>query len=249
MGQDVKIWRDRSSRADVFSDEIVAQFKQSAGFLSVVKPRYLNSEWCTREAHEFCQTAERTGGLVVGNKSRLFKVIKTPVDDKEYDALPAPMKETLTCTSMSKSLQCRPIHRAAGIAANVITVPDAPQALVSLALDVGLGRLALSVEGIEVLLEPLVGRDARVDRTSEAPLGRQAIRHRGVFLAMRHSPFSRRRSPRPFGGPFRDPQRRLFPAKARRSDGRSSWSPSSPWRSGTGCRKSGHSRRSPPPGS
>src|SRR5271165_4382343 len=41
---------------------------------------------------------------------------------------------------------------------------------------------------------------------------------------MRHALFSRRRWPRPFGGPFSDPQRRLFPAEARRSDGRSSWS-------------------------
>ena len=30
------------------------------------------------------------------------------------------------------------------------------------------------------------------------------------FLPMRHALFSRRRSPCPFGGPFRDPQRRLF---------------------------------------
>ena len=104
---------------------------------------------------------------------------------------------------------------------------------VSLALDVGLGRLTLSVEGIEVLLEPLVVKFF---------IG-------AGFLATRPALSSRRRSPRLFGGPFRDPQRRLFPAEARRSDGRSSWSPSSPWRSGTGCRKSGHSRRSPPPGS
>jgi len=96
MGHDVKIWRDEKLKGnDVFSEEIVAQFKQSAVLLSVVTPRYLNSEWCRREAHEFCQTAERTGGLVVGNKSRLFKVIKTPVDDNEIDALPAPMKELL----------------------------------------------------------------------------------------------------------------------------------------------------------
>ena len=75
-------------------------------------------------------------------------------------------------------LQSRPIHRAAGKAAIVITIPDQSPALVSLALDVGLGRLTLSVERIEVLLEPLVGRDARVDRTSQAPLGRQIL-HRG----------------------------------------------------------------------
>ena len=77
-------------------------------------------------------------------------------------------------------LQSRPIHRAAGKSAIVVTIPDQPPALVSLALDVSLGRLTLSVEGIEVLLKPLVGRDARVDRTSQAPLGCQIL-HRGGF--------------------------------------------------------------------
>ena len=66
-------------------------------------------------------------------------------------------------------LQGRPVHRAAGKAAIIVTVPDQPPALVSLALDVCLGRLTLSVEGVEILLKPLVGRDARVDRTSQAP--------------------------------------------------------------------------------
>ena len=37
-------------------------------------------------------------------------------------------------------LQGRPIHRAAGKAAIVVTVPDQPPALVSLALDVRLAR-------------------------------------------------------------------------------------------------------------
>jgi hypothetical protein len=96
MGREVKIWRDEKLTGnDVFSSEIVAQFKQSAVLLSVITPRYLNSEWCTREAREFCETAERTGRLMIGNKSRLFKVIKTPVDDQMGDGLPAQMKDLL----------------------------------------------------------------------------------------------------------------------------------------------------------
>ena len=96
MGRDVKIWRDEKLKGnDVFSDEIVAQFKQSAVLLSVVTPRYLNSEWCTREASEFCEAAQQNGGLVIGNKARVFKVIKTPVDDHEAGVLPVPMKDLL----------------------------------------------------------------------------------------------------------------------------------------------------------
>ena len=94
MGREAKIWRDEKLQGnDVFSDEIVARFKESAVLVSIVTSRYLNSEWCTREAREFCQSAQQTGGLVIGNKSRVFKVIKTPVDSQE--SLPAPMKDVL----------------------------------------------------------------------------------------------------------------------------------------------------------
>ena len=94
MGREAKIWRDEKLQGnDVFSNEIVARFKESAVLVSIVTSRYLNSEWCTREAREFCQSAQQTGGLVVGNKSRVFKVIKTPVDTQE--SLPAPMKDIL----------------------------------------------------------------------------------------------------------------------------------------------------------
>jgi hypothetical protein len=96
LGREAKIWRDEKLQGnDVFPDEIVAQFRGSALLISVVTPRYLNSEWCTREAREFCQAAQQTGGLVIGNKSRVFKVIKTPVDDREAEALPAHMKDLL----------------------------------------------------------------------------------------------------------------------------------------------------------
>ena len=94
MGREAKIWRDEKLQGnDVFSDEIVARFKQSAVLVSIVSSRYLQSDWCTREAREFCQSALENGGLVIGNKSRVFKVIKSPVDCQE--ALPAAMKDVL----------------------------------------------------------------------------------------------------------------------------------------------------------
>src|SRR5262245_30943824 len=94
MGREAKIWRDEKLQGnDVFSDEIVAQFKKSAVLISVLTSRYLNSEWCTREAREFCESAQQTGGLVVGSKSRVFKVIKTPVESQE--SLPPHMKDLL----------------------------------------------------------------------------------------------------------------------------------------------------------
>jgi TIR domain len=96
LGRDTKIWRDDKLQGnDVFSDEIVACFKRSAVLVSIVTPRYLNSEWCTREAREFCQTAQETGGLVIGSKSRVFKVIKSPLATQKSESLPAHMRDLL----------------------------------------------------------------------------------------------------------------------------------------------------------
>lgn len=94
LGKEVNIWRDRRLQGnDVFADEIVKQFSSSAVMISIVTPRYLNSDWCTREAREFCAIAKQRGGLSIDNKSRLIKIIKTPVDSE--DSLPPEMKQIL----------------------------------------------------------------------------------------------------------------------------------------------------------
>lgn len=94
LGQTARIWRDDKLRGnDVFAAEIVDQFAQTALLVSVLTPRYLNSDWCTREIREFCERAKQSGGIVVGNKSRVFKVLKTPVETQE--SLPAALKDVL----------------------------------------------------------------------------------------------------------------------------------------------------------
>lgn len=94
MGIDARIWRDDKLQGnDVFADEIVDQFARTAGLVSILTPRYLNSQWCTKEVTEFCKSAEQNGGMVVHNKARVFKVLKTPVDTQ--DPLPAVMKDVL----------------------------------------------------------------------------------------------------------------------------------------------------------
>ncbi len=94
MGDQARIWRDDKLQGnDVFADEIVDQFEQTAVLVSVLTPRYLNSEWCNKEVAEFCERAEQSGGIVVEDKSRIFKVLKTPVDTQE--SLPAVVKDVL----------------------------------------------------------------------------------------------------------------------------------------------------------
>ncbi|NND90489.1 MAG: hypothetical protein HKN42_06465 [Granulosicoccus sp.] len=94
LGKDVRIWRDDKLQGnDHFADEIVEQFGQTAVLVSVLTPRYLNSEWCTREVKEFCQHAIGDVGLFVDRKARVFKVLKTPVDTEAR--LPPIMRKLL----------------------------------------------------------------------------------------------------------------------------------------------------------
>ncbi len=94
LGRKAEIWRDvKLTGNDIFADEIIQQFPKTALLVSVLTPRYVESEWCTREVKEFCKTAETTGGILVDNKSRVLKVIKIPVDSE--NALPDVMKMAL----------------------------------------------------------------------------------------------------------------------------------------------------------
>lgn len=94
MGGTARIWRDDKLRGnDIFGPEILDRLAQSAVLVSVLTPRYLNSEWCNKEVAEFCKRSAESGGLVVANKARMFKVLKTPVDTQE--SLPQVVKDVL----------------------------------------------------------------------------------------------------------------------------------------------------------
>lgn len=94
LGSKVNIWRDKKLQGnDVFGNEIVERFRDAALFVSVLTPPYLNSQWCTKEIHEFCEVARNTYGLVIANKIRVFKVIKMPVPTQ--DSLPEEVQDVL----------------------------------------------------------------------------------------------------------------------------------------------------------
>lgn len=87
LGEKVNIWRDaKLTGNDFFGEAIVNQFPSVKALVSVVSPRYLKSEWCVREVEEFSKAAGRTGGLRVQDKSRLVKVVKTPVAASDVPA-------------------------------------------------------------------------------------------------------------------------------------------------------------------
>src|SRR5271168_1377031 len=84
------------------------------------------------------------------------------VDDDHVDSARANVIQQL--------LERWPVHRAAGIAAVVVAVPDQPPAFMGLTFDVGFRCLPLIVERVELLLEPMLGRDASVDSAAQARL-------------------------------------------------------------------------------
>lgn len=76
-GEPVTIWRDRKLQGnDVFAETLVTRLSKAALLVTVISPRYVKSEWCLKELEEFCKSASERGGLNVGDKSRVFKVVK-----------------------------------------------------------------------------------------------------------------------------------------------------------------------------
>jgi hypothetical protein len=80
LGKQSKIWWDPKLQGnDVFGDTLIGQLQSVASLVAVVSPRYVKSEWGCRELAEFCKAAEGQGGVRAQDKSRIFKVLKTPV--------------------------------------------------------------------------------------------------------------------------------------------------------------------------
>jgi Domain of unknown function (DUF4062)/TIR domain len=93
LGQESRIWRDPKLEGnDSFGDVLVDRLRHVAALVSVLSPAYIKSEWCQKEFAEFCKAAGEQGGIRVGNKVRIFKVMKTPVPLEQH---PAPLQDVL----------------------------------------------------------------------------------------------------------------------------------------------------------
>lgn len=93
FGAGVSVWRDEKLAGnDIFGETLVERLSRVAVLVSVCSPRYVRSEWCRRELDEFVRAAEAGDGVEVGTKSRVFKVLKTPVPLEE---LPPPLVPVL----------------------------------------------------------------------------------------------------------------------------------------------------------
>lgn len=94
LGYPANIWRDdRLQGNDIYADEIMEQLQRTEVIISILSPRYLNSFWCSKEATEFYKKALEGSGVRIKNKSRFFKVIKTPFPKEKIEALPQILKD------------------------------------------------------------------------------------------------------------------------------------------------------------
>lgn len=93
LGKPPQVWRDPKLQGnDVFAEELAQHYEKAAVLVSVITPRYIESDWCRRELSGFWQAAEHSGGVVIGRKARVFKVVKTPV---EPTRMPVPLQPLL----------------------------------------------------------------------------------------------------------------------------------------------------------
>jgi hypothetical protein len=72
---------------DYFEDVLPAKLRKTALLVTIVSPRYANSPWCLKEVQSFCQAAEASGGIRIGNKARIFKVLKLPVPLEKHPSV------------------------------------------------------------------------------------------------------------------------------------------------------------------
>src|SRR4029077_17300433 len=86
LGRPPRIWRDPELQGnEVFADRLVEKLPGVAILVSIISPRYMKSDWCLRELHEFIKSGNRLDGVRVGHKTRVFKIVKTPVPLDQQD--------------------------------------------------------------------------------------------------------------------------------------------------------------------
>jgi hypothetical protein len=92
LGEDAKIWRDpKLGGNDEFAAEIEEKLRSSKILVSVLSPRYIKSDWCRRELHNFYEAYQQKNALKVNNKYRIFNVIKLPIPLERYPEEVRPM--------------------------------------------------------------------------------------------------------------------------------------------------------------
>jgi hypothetical protein len=83
LGREPEIFLDRDGQltgSSVLTPSIEAALANCGFIVPIVSRTYLASDWCKKELIAFTRAASNSGGLAVGTKSRVLKVLKLPVE-------------------------------------------------------------------------------------------------------------------------------------------------------------------------
>src|SRR2546423_2059169 len=90
LGDEPAIWRDnKKSPNQPITPTILNRLPTVAVMISIISPRYVNSPWCLDEVNIFVEAAQVNGGLIVSDRSRVVKVVKTPLDEDDKKKVPS----------------------------------------------------------------------------------------------------------------------------------------------------------------
>src|SRR6185503_1875959 len=63
VGSEIKTWWDQRDQAKQYLIGMIgSRISSTRLLLSIVTPRYVNSDWCRAEVAEFCRLADKAGG-------------------------------------------------------------------------------------------------------------------------------------------------------------------------------------------
>lgn len=109
IGEEPKIWRDVFLEGThQLTPTILYRISKTVFFVCVLSPSYVRSEWCRKELNEFYKNASEKQCIKINNRSRIFKIVKTPIamdprvdpfeeteDPKVYDEVRTILQESL----------------------------------------------------------------------------------------------------------------------------------------------------------
>jgi hypothetical protein len=115
-GEPVGIFFDPALQGnELLRPALLDRLKRAGVFVPVLTPRYIKSEWTRGELTGFCAAACDTGGLTIGDKSRIFTIVKTAVPRSEH---PPELQDLITYdffqiepgTDVARELEIGPLY-------------------------------------------------------------------------------------------------------------------------------------------
>src|SRR4029077_19347977 len=144
--------------ADALADDLALELRKGQQHVQGQAPH----RGCRVELLRHRNEGRAPGVEDLDNLGKIGKRAGQPVDLVDDHDIDPPRRKV-----GEQLLQSRPVYRGAGEPAVIIGRAEAYPAFVPVARDEGLTGLALRLQRIELLLEPLLGRFAGVDRTAD----------------------------------------------------------------------------------